>query len=60
MPVYEPSHRAGTRDTLRQEVDIYGPDYFPASDPPSSWWGGKHDDVGRPAPAEGVPNDRPD
>jgi hypothetical protein len=23
------------------DTDIYGPASFPASDPPSTWWGGK-------------------
>lgn len=23
--------------------DTYGPDSFPASDPPSTWWGGAED-----------------
>ena len=33
-PVADPA------DGHAEDEDIYGPASFPASDPPSSWWGG--------------------
>jgi hypothetical protein len=30
-------------DSAASENDVYGPASFPASDPPSSWWGGVGD-----------------
>jgi hypothetical protein len=39
-PSVTPEPKASSDD---HEPDVYGPDSFPASDPPSTWWGGGHD-----------------
>lgn len=43
MSVQDPHPQQDEYPGVRGGQDISGPDSFPASDPPSTWWGGEHD-----------------
>ena len=49
----------GTPGVAPEDENLFGRDSFPASDPPSTWWGGHQDLSPGPVPTQGVPPARP-
>lgn len=39
------AHESPRKQVPSEADEEYGPDSFPASDPPSTWWGGGKDTV---------------
>jgi hypothetical protein len=40
MSIHDPGPQREAPELLEEE-DLFGPYSFPASDPPSTWWGGE-------------------